>query len=148
MPGGFNRQKDIEIASRVRVELVKRWVEMVKLEVSVIKAAVDIRGQLEFSGTPRLSDIDAAQRLKVLDSVLRSVHGVRSLQWSLTNWTKEGERWAKKRKGPQGGGGRARGSGGGKETVFNVDGEDTGGDEDLLLPEGTREEDAGGDQNA
>jgi hypothetical protein len=147
MPGGFNRQKDLEIASHVRVEMVKRWVEMAKVEISVIKAAVDIRGQLEFSGTPRLSDQDAAQRLKILDMVLRSVNGVRSIHWSLNNWVKEGERWVKKRRGPAGTPAKSRGSGGGKETVFNVDA-GAAGDEDMLLPGEGGDEDAGGDPNA
>ncbi len=91
-----DRQNDRDLVLRVKNELVKRWVDLVRLEVHVSRGQVELRGKLVFEGFGHMSDSEMQTRLIILDPAVRAVQGVVGVQWRLKDWTKQGTRWVKR----------------------------------------------------
>lgn len=91
----FDRKIDWQINNNVKIELVKRWINVQKLRITSAKGNVEIKGDLEFTGK-FASDMDGAavqSFLKSLDLVLKGLPNLRSVKWQLTGWQKVGARW-------------------------------------------------------
>lgn len=91
----FDRKIDWQINNNVKIELVKRWVNVQKLRITSAKGYVEIKGDLEFTGK-FATDLDRAavqNFLKTLDMVLRGLPNLRGVKWQLSGWQRVGTRW-------------------------------------------------------
>lgn len=91
----YSRKMDWQINNNVKVELVKRWIDVQKLRIASSKGIVEIRGALGFTGKNEQSmEIPAIMGvLKTLDMVLKGLPNVRDVKWHLDNWQKLGVNW-------------------------------------------------------
>lgn len=94
--GAADRQRDREISVRVRIELVKRWVDMSRVEVYVERGQVEIRGRMAFTGVKEDDKREMPIRLFALEGGVRAVGGVKNVIWRLGNWKKDGAKWLSK----------------------------------------------------
>jgi hypothetical protein len=99
--GASDKKKDTQVHSNVRFQLVRRWIDTNRLDVYVEKGRVEIQGSLIFSNMANPSEAEFAREIRGLETSIRTVHGVRDLQWRLSNWEKVGLRWVKRKgRGP------------------------------------------------
>ncbi|HAM39234.1 MAG: hypothetical protein A2474_08215 [Elusimicrobia bacterium RIFOXYC2_FULL_34_12] len=91
----FSRKMDWQINNNVKVELVKRWINVQKLSISSIKGNVEIKGEIEFTGKLAQDKDRTAilNFLKMTDLALRGISNVRSVKWNITGWQRVGNRW-------------------------------------------------------
>jgi hypothetical protein len=92
----FDRKIDWQINNNVKIELVKRWVNVQKLRITSTKGNVEIKGELEFVGknAGELDNAAIANFLKSLDMALKGLPNLRTVKWELTTWQRVGNRWA------------------------------------------------------
>ncbi|OGS46120.1 MAG: hypothetical protein A2539_03260 [Elusimicrobia bacterium RIFOXYD2_FULL_34_15] len=91
----FSRKMDWQINNNVKVELVKRWINVQKLSISSMKGNVEIKGEIEFTGK-LAQDRDRTavlNFLKMTDLALKGISNVRNVKWDITGWQRVGNRW-------------------------------------------------------
>jgi hypothetical protein len=92
----YTRKDDWRIITLIKVELVKRWIDVGPLKISCTRGVVDIEGPLGFSGQGRNamdSITTIANTLKKIDTALKSVSMVRDVRWQLAGWERTGRFW-------------------------------------------------------
>ena len=114
---------DLQITSGVRRELSSRRIDLTKLKFNVSSGEVHITGLLAFVGMERRPD-EVAVELKFMESSIKAIPGVTSLEVDLENWTKTDLGQWSPQDSSRGPGGSATGTGEGFhcpecETVFH-----------------------------
>ncbi|MDD5687818.1 MAG: hypothetical protein PHE88_08315 [Elusimicrobia bacterium] len=91
----YSRKMDWQINNNVKIELVKRWVDVQKLRICTTKGNVEIKGSLEFTGRAAqdLEAVAVMNLLKNLDLALKGISNLRDVKWDLDCWKKVGSRW-------------------------------------------------------
>ena len=91
----FDRKVDWQINNNIKVELVKRWIDVQKLRIMCTKGNVEIKGELEFTGklAAERDPTTVINFLKTLDLVLKGLPNVKSIKWDLHGWNKVGAKW-------------------------------------------------------
>lgn len=92
----YTRKMDWQLNNNVKIELVKKWIDVQKLRITAVKGNVEIKGELVFTGK-FATDMDNAATvsfLKTVDMALRGLPNLRSVKWNLSGWQKTGVRWA------------------------------------------------------
>lgn len=86
----YTRKIDWQINNDVKVELVKRFIDVQALRISTTKGVVDIEGELKFVGKDvEMKDIPFYMRN--VDRALRGITYLRDIRWKLIGWKKEGD---------------------------------------------------------
>lgn len=91
----YDRKTDWQINNNVKIELVKRWINVQKLRITTTKGNVEIKGDLEFTGKA-LQDLEESavmNMLKNLDMALKGISNLRDVKWNLDCFQKVGSRW-------------------------------------------------------
>jgi len=90
--------EDYRMKAQVRAILVRRWVDLSKLEYSVTNGVIYLRGSLRPYLTERMKDSTKNDDLELemvvrLERSLRSLPGVRDVVFQLDRLKKVGWRW-------------------------------------------------------
>jgi hypothetical protein len=93
---GFDRLKDLQLTTAARSLLVKHWVNTDRLDIHVLRGIVEVRGRFEVKNAGHLHDREMMARLRTADMALRSLDGVRGVQWTLSDWAKGVDGWTRK----------------------------------------------------
>ena len=91
----YDRRIDWQINNNIKIELVKRWINVQKLSISSMKGNVEIKGEIEFTGK-LAQDRDRTavlNFLKMTDLALKGISNVRNVKWDITGWQRVGNRW-------------------------------------------------------
>ena len=91
----YDRKIDWQINNNVKIELVKRWINVQKLKITTTKGNVEIKGELDFTGTAS-KDMEAASilnMLKTVDMALKGIPNTRDVKWNLDRFQRVGARW-------------------------------------------------------
>jgi hypothetical protein len=90
--------EDYRMKAQVRAILVRRWVDLSKLEYSVTNGVIYLRGSLRPYLTERMKDSNRNHEVEVelatrLERSLRLIPGVRDVVFQLDRLKKVGWRW-------------------------------------------------------
>ena len=91
----YSRKIDWQINNNVKIELVKRWINVQKLRITTTKGNVEVKGDLEFTGkaSQDMEESAIVSMLKTLDIALKGLPNVRNIKWELDCFKKVGARW-------------------------------------------------------
>ena len=91
----YDRRIDWQINNNIKIELVKRWINVQKLKITTTKGNVEIRGVLEFTGTAAQDMEESAilGMLKTVDMALKGIPNTRDVKWNLDRFQRVGARW-------------------------------------------------------
>ena len=91
----YDRRIDWQINNNVKIELVKRWMNVQKLKITTTKGNVEIKGDLDFTGKAAqdLEESAVMNMLKTLDMALKGIPNLRDVKWNLDCFQKVGSRW-------------------------------------------------------
>lgn len=84
---------DWEINSRIRAELIKRRIDMRRVEVMTTGGVVYIKGRLGFRLSSKTKQEDIPQILEKLEIDLRRMPGVKGIKILFSNWRKKEDKW-------------------------------------------------------
>jgi len=91
----YTKQVDWQINSAALQELVKRGVDVKRLQITSTRGILEIRGTLAF-GAATIEDLDVMlvfNKLRIIDRTMRGIPYLRDIQWKLLNWKKVGQNW-------------------------------------------------------
>ncbi|MDO8734579.1 MAG: hypothetical protein Q7K21_05425 [Elusimicrobiota bacterium] len=91
----YDRKIDWQINNNVKIELVKRWINVQKLKITTTKGNVEIKGELDFTGSAAkdLEESAVISMLKTLDMALKGIPNTRDVKWNLDRFQRVGARW-------------------------------------------------------
>ncbi|MFH0947817.1 MAG: hypothetical protein V1833_02315 [Elusimicrobiota bacterium] len=91
----YDRKIDWQINNNVKIELVKRWINVQKVRITTTRGNVEIKGDLEFTGSAAKDMEESAimNMLKTLDMALKGLPNIRDVKWDLDSFQKTGSRW-------------------------------------------------------
>ncbi|MCK9457891.1 MAG: hypothetical protein M0R31_11430 [Candidatus Riflebacteria bacterium] len=78
---------DLGIGAGIRRELAGRRVDLSKIKFPVMAGVVTLEGELSFVGLSKTID-ETAIELKFIESSIRSIAGVKEINFALSNWAK------------------------------------------------------------
>jgi hypothetical protein len=86
---------DWEINSRIRAELIKRRVDMRRVEVMTVGGVVYIKGRLSFRLQVKMKEEDIPDLLKKMEYDLKRLPGVKAIKLLFSNWRKVEDKYEK-----------------------------------------------------
>ena len=91
----YNRKIDWQINNNVKIELVKRWINVQKVRIITTNGNVEIKGELEFTGNDAKDMEESAimNMLKNLDMMLKGIPNIRDIKWNLDRFQRVGAQW-------------------------------------------------------
>ncbi|MDI6792528.1 MAG: BON domain-containing protein [bacterium] len=86
-------KEDWAINVDVRAELVKRWVDVRKINISTVSGVVYLKGSIVFREDKGVPYRERPQIIKQLEEIIKKLPGVKAVKFRLANWIKMDGQW-------------------------------------------------------
>jgi len=91
----YKRQDDWRLNNEVKIQLVRRWIDVSKMKISTTKGICEISGELIFTG--QNADLELQSKIHILKDMHNALKGLpmmRDVKWNLHGWQKMGNHFS------------------------------------------------------